>query len=257
MKKYTLLFVSLTSLFLGINSAQAQLKKVALISVYGNRALSDNPLEKAMNEKLLNDTSFNLAPFVERFCGIINDDLLKEFPFPFVPKEEVINSPGYKDLAKFTGYTASGSGYDLIEGKVPLYNVAAGYIPIASFGIVDDVKAIKKAFEILPPDVDGVMIAYMSFQLVDQAGAFGITIKKVQAYANIKIFNRDGKRIFKLKDWESSKGGITAVGGFVVETKKLMPHIQDASDNLFASMKKKMIKSLAKLAKKIEKDKED
>jgi len=256
MKKQHLL-IQIFCLVVFINTANAQLKKVALISVYGNRALSDNPLDKVMNEKLLNDTSFNLAPFVESFCGIINDDLLKEFPFPFVPKEEVINAPGYKELAKFTGSTASGTTIDLTEGKVPLYNVAAGYIPIASFGIVDDVKAIKKAFEILPDDVDGVMIAYLSFQLVDQAGAFGITIKKVQAYANIKIFNREGKRIFKLKDWESSKGGITAIGGFVMETKKLMPHIKDASDNLFVSMKKKMVKSLAKLAKKIAKDKED
>jgi len=256
MKKTNLFLVLVLTVATCIQT-KAQLTKVALISVYGNRNLSDNPLEKAMNEALLNDTSFNLAPFVEKFCGVINNDLLKEFPFPFVPKEEVLNSPGYKELAQFTGYTASGSGYNAIEGKVPLYNVAQGYIPIASFGIIDDVKAIKKSFEILPPDVDGVMIAYLSFKLVDQAGAFGITIKKVQAYANIKIFNKEGKRIFKLKDWESSKGGITAVYGYVAETKKIMPHIQDASNILFESMKKKMAKSLAKLAKKIEKDKED
>ena len=256
MKKFNHL-LPVAILMLLSNTLFAQLNKVALISVYGNRELSDNPLEKAMNEKLLNDTSFNLAPFVEQFCSVINNDLLKEFPFPFVPKEEVLNAPGYKELEQYTGSAASGKTVSVSDGVVSPYNVAQGYIPIASFGIIDDVKAIKKAFEILPPDVDGVMIAYLSFRLVDQAGAFGVSIKKVQAYANIKIFNREGKRIFKLKDYETSKGGIAAVGGFVAETKKIMPHIKDASDNLFESMKKKMVKSLAKLAKKIAKDKED
>lgn len=256
MKKHYF-FTALMVLALGLFEAHAQLNKVALISVYGNRSLSDNPLEKAMNEQLLNDSSFNLMPFVEKFSNIINDELLKEFPFPFVPKEEVINAPGYKDLANYTREGTKGNTYDLVEGKVPIYNVASGYIPIASFGIVDDVAAIKKAFEVLPADVDGVMIAYMSFALYDEAGAMGLTVKKVRAYVNIKIFNREGKRIFKLKEHETSDKGMVAVAGFVAETKKIMPHIQNASDNLFEAMKKKLPKSLAKLAKKIAKDKED
>ena len=249
--------ITLLILCFGVFESNAQLNKVALISVYGNRSLSDNPLEKAMNEQLLNDSSFNLMPFVEKFSTIINDELLKEFPFPFVPKEEVINAPGYKDLAKYTREGTKGSTYDLVEGKVPIYNVASGYIPIASFGIVDNVEAIKKAFEVLPADVDGVMIAFMSFDLVDQMGTMGVTVKKVRAYINIKIFNREGKRIFKLKEYETSDKGIVAVGGFVAETKKIMPHLQNASDQLFEAMKKKLPKSLAKLAKKIAKDKED
>ena len=56
---------------------------------------------------------------------------------------------------------------------------------------------------------------------------------------NINYFD---KRIFKLKDSEDSKGGITALGGFVVEVDKIMPHIKSASDNLIVSIKKKMIK---------------
>jgi hypothetical protein len=255
--KKTYLLTTLAIVCLGLFKAHAQLNKVALISVYGNRNLSDNPLEKAMNEQLLNDSSFNLMPFVEKFCTIINDDLLKEFPFPFVPKEEVINAPGYKELEKYTREGTKGSTYDIAEGKVPIYNVAKGYIPIASFGIVDDVAAIKKAFEVLPADVDGVMIAFLSFDLVDQAGAMGITVKKVRAYVNIKIFNREGKRIFKLKEYETSDKGMVAVAGFVAETKKIMPHIKDASEQLYEAMKKKLPKSLAKLAKKIAKDKED
>lgn len=251
------LFWSIAIFICGMTYAHAQLNKVALISVYGNRSLSDNPLEKAMNEKLLKDSSFNLMPFVERFCTIINTDLLKEFPFAFVPKEEVINAPGYKDLVKYTSRGMRDSAYTIDQGFVSPYNVAQGYIPIASFGIYNDVEAIKKAFEVLPPDVDGVMIAYLSYSFYDQVGAMGIAVKKVRAYVNLKIFNREGKRIFKLTEYETSSNGVAAFGGFVAETKKIMPYLTDASDQLFDAMKKKLPKSLAKMAKKISKDKED
>ncbi|MEY5048461.1 MAG: hypothetical protein RLZZ175_1820 [Bacteroidota bacterium] len=234
----------------------AQLNKAAVISIYGNRNLSDNPSDKLLYEKLLKDSSFNIQGYVEKFATVINNELLKEFPFPFVAKEDVINAPGYADLSKVSSLAQSKS-LDVVDGVVSSYTPAKGYIPVASFGIYDDEEAIKKSFEFLPKDVEGVMVAFLSFKLVDAVGFGGITIKKVQAYANIKIFNREGKRIFKLKEYETSSGGIMGAGGLVLDVKKIMPHVQDASEKLLAEMKEKMPKSLAKLAKKIEKSKVD
>lgn len=256
MKKLLTLLVC-TSVIVITNKTFAQLNKVAIISIYGNRSLSDNPLDKAINEQILKDSSFNLSIIVERFAAYLNDEMIKDFPFPFVPKEDIINNPAYAKLGEVAGASKNNVTYDLVDGKVPLYTSARGYLPIASFGIVDDVKAIKQAFEMLPADVDGVMIAYVSFDLYDQAGMMGVTIKKARAYVNIKIFNREGKRIFKLKDYESSKEGVTGYGGFVLESKKVYPLVSNAFDELLVSMKKKMPKSIAKLAKKIDKSKED
>ena len=47
-----------------------------------------------------------------------------------------------------------------------------------------------------------------------------------------------------------------AIGGFVTDVKKIMPLINDASDKLLVDMQQKLPKSLAKMAKKMEKDKE-
>ncbi len=254
MKRLTLGLTFLTC-FIYSYSAYGQLTRVALISVYANRSLSDNPLDKIINEKIMNDSSFDLTPKVEDFANLINTQFLTLFPFPFIPKEEVLNAPGYKDLSKKT--SRMNDSVFSIEGKVTPYIPASGYIAIASFGILDDVDAIKASFDLLPPDVDGVMIAYLSFQLEEQAGAMGMTIKRVRAYANIKIFNRKGQRIFKLKESEFSKGNVAGFRGFIVEPNKVIPLVNDAADRLFEELKKRLPKSLAKLAKQIQKDKED
>lgn len=254
-KTFTLIVVAIVLML--SNNVYAQLKKVAIISIYGNRNLSDNPLDRAFNEKLLKDSSFNVNGIVEKFANYVNEEMIKDFPFEFVPKNEVVNNPEYKKLAEVASASKHNESYDLLDGKVSVYSTAPGYLPIASFGIVDDVKAIKQAFTFLPADVDGVMIAFVTFKLEDQAGMMGLTVKKVRAYANVKIFNREGKRIFKLKETELSKESVTGAMGVVVEPNKVMNLVKSAFDELLDAMKKKMPKSLAKLAKKIDVSKED
>lgn len=256
MKKIVTL-ITLSIALLVANKSYAQLKKVAVISIYGNRNLSDNAMDRAFNEKLLKDSSYNVDGLVAKFANYVNDEMIKDFPFAFVPKDEVVNHPEYKKLGEVASASKNNETYDILDGKVSVYSTAPGYVPIASFGIIDDVKAIKQAFTFLPADVDGVMIAFITFRLEDQAGMMGLTVKKVRAYANVKIFNREGKRIFKLKESELSKESVTGAMGIVVEPNKVMTLVKSAFEELLAAMKKKMPKSLAKLAKKIDVTKED
>jgi hypothetical protein len=241
MKRLLIALIIFTTPFV----SNAQLKKVALISVFGNRNLSNNILETSLYETLMKDSSFNLTKIVTKFDNIITTTLVPQFPFPFVPKEEVVNANGYKDLKELTKWAKDD------WQTTP----AEGYVPIAAFGIFDDEAAIKKSFDVIP-DIDGVMIAYIEFQLYDAVGMGGITTKKVYAYVNIKIFDKDGDRIFKLKERSSSSGSVMAIGGFVTDVKKIMPLINDASDKLLVDMQQKLPKSLAKMAKKMEKEKE-
>ncbi len=220
--------------------SQAQLKKVALISVFGSRNLSDNPLETKIYEAIMKDSSFNLEKIVTSFDSLIIASFLPQFPFPFLPKQEVINAKGYPELKALTTWA-----------KDDWYTTpAAGYVPIAAYGIVDDDKAIQKAFELLP-EIDGVMVAYIDFNLYDAMGIGGLTSKKVYAYVNIKIFDKSGKLVFKLKERASSSQGVMAAYGYVTDVKKLMPMVKDASEKLFVDMQLKLPKSLAKMAKKM------
>ena len=263
MKKTVVVFASIfcTSL---VFKAQAQLKRVAIISIYGNKTLGNSGGSASigggvslgnLNNLMLSDSAYNLTGIVDKFANLISVDLLKEFPFPFVTKDSVINNPGYKNLIDDSRHFSRSS----YEGKYPKVQVFQGYIPLAANGFLDDdTKAIKKSFDYLPSDVDGVMIAYLDFDLQNGgASAFGVSTKKGFAAANIKIFNREGKRIFKLKDSEKSKGSITTVMGMMTDTKKVIPLINEAADKLFEELQKELPKSINKLAKKINAQKED
>jgi hypothetical protein len=238
MKLLKLLF-----LLMVCTTASGQINKGALISVFGDRNLSDNPLDTKIYEALMKDTAFNLNPIVNKFDKAIREKFLPQFPFPFLSKDEVVNAAGYADLKNLTRW-AKDTWYT---------TAAAGYVPIAAYGVADDTDAIKKSFEVVQNGVDGVMIAYVSFNIYDGGGFGPMAKKKIYAYVNIKIFNKDGKRIFKLKERASSDEGVLAVGGFITDFGKLKPMIESSAANLLKDMDTKLPKSLAKMAKAMDK----
>ena len=233
----------------------AQIKKAALISVFGNRNLSDDPMDTKLYEALLKDSSFDISGTVNKFEALIQDEFISQFPFEFKDKESIVSSEDYKALDSIVTYkqyvweknnlskAMKEFGYDQI---IP----AEGYVNVAALGIVTDKRAIRKAFEIFP-DIDAVMIAYIDFNLYNAGGI--IPSKKVYGYVNIKLFDKDAKRIFKMKEKVSSSKKAVAIGGLVLEPEKLKPMVFDAADKLFVDMKKNMPKDLAKLARKLKK----
>ena len=228
-------------------AASAQLNKAAMISVFGDRNLSDDPLETKVYEAIMKDTAFNLAPIVNKFDKAIREKFAPQFPFPFLSKEEVVGAAGYSDLVQLTRW-AKESWYTTPADK---------YVSIAAFGIADDTEAIKKSFEIVQNGVDGVMIAFINFNIYS-AGGFGpLAKKKVYAYVNLKIFNKEGKRIFKLKEKASSDEGVLSVAGIITDLGKVLPMINSAADNLLKDMEEKLPKSLAKMAKSMDKYNKD
>ena len=153
-------------------------------------------------EALLKDSSFDISGTVIKFEKIIDEKMVPVFSFPFMDKEEVVSNNEYQNVKSTLIKADTDNSHHLLTPYIP----AEGYKSLAAFGIVNDKKAIAKCFEIFP-DVDAVMIAYINYNLYDAAGAMGMTSKKVYAYCNIKMFNKEGKRIFKLKERASSKKG--------------------------------------------------
>jgi len=232
-------------------SFNGQIQKAAIISIYGNKNLSDSPLETKLYEALLKDSSFDISGTVFEFEKTLDEKLIPEFPFPFKEKDEVVSSEGYQNLEPRWDMNEKEDDTELekfLETLVP----AEGYKNIASYGIVTDKKTIKKTFELFP-DVDAVMIAYLDYGIYASGGVGPLSKKKVNAYVNIKMYNKDGKRIFKLKESSSSKSGVTAVAGFVTDPEKLKPMIAEASEQLLIDMQKKFPKSMKKLTKKLAK----
>ncbi len=256
MKKSVSLILALSVWMAGYS----QIQKAAVISVFGNKNLSDNPLDTKLYEAILKDSSFNISNTVVEFESIIQSKLIPAFGFPFLDKQTITGSPDYQALDSIVmykmGYYGKGleqqSGQNLIDLLNPLIP-APGYVNIAAFGpVATDKEAIQRAFEIFP-DIDAVLIAYVDFTIYDAAGTMGMTSKKVYANVNIKMFNKDAKRIFRLRERATSDKGVMAVGGLVLDTEKITPLIDDAAKRLFAEMQGKIPKSLAKMAAKIDK----
>jgi hypothetical protein len=156
------------------SAASAQIQKGAVISIFGDRNLSDDPMDTKIYEVLMKDSSFNLKPIINKFDVTIREKFLPQFPFPFLTKEETVNSNGYTDLRQLTRWANED------WSTTP----AEKYVPIAAFGIADDTQAIKKSFEIVQQGVDGVMIAYINFNIYDAGGIGPMARKKalIQEY---------------------------------------------------------------------------
>jgi len=237
--------------FFSILNVNAQINKAAIISIFGNKNLSDDPMNTLLFEALLKDSSFDISGTVIKFEKIIDEKMIPIFSFPFMNKNDVVSNPDYKMIKSTLMITDDEKeSHHLLNPYVS----GEGYKNIAAFGIVNDKKAIAKCFEIFP-DVDAVMIAYINYNLYDAAGAMGLSSKKVYAYCNIKMFNKFGKRIFKLKERATSNSGVMGVGGIVVDPKKLKPMVYEASEKLLIDMESKIEKSVSKMAKKLAKQK--
>lgn len=235
--------LAIIALLLAASNFFGQINKVAIISIWGDKNLSDNPIDTKLYEKIMNDPSFDISNQVNKFEELMMQKLIPAFPFPFMPKNEVVGKEGYEALNELSTY----------KNTAYMVSPADQYIALAAFGIVQDNDAIKKALE-LYPDVDGVMIAYMDYTLQDGSGVGPYMTKKIRGDCNIKIFDREGKRIFKLKTYgKPSKTSASSIGGIITDVNKINTMIEEASVSLFEKMEGKMEKKLAKMAKKLSK----
>ncbi|MFQ3575863.1 MAG: hypothetical protein SNJ77_05445 [Cytophagales bacterium] len=71
----------------------------------------------------------------------------------------------------------------------------------------------------------------------------------------MQLYNKEGKSIFRLKDWSKSNSSVTAVDGYVTDPAKIKKMVDEATDNLMVDLEKKLPKSLNKMAKKLAKAK--
>ena len=85
------------------------------------------------------------------------------------------------------------------------------------------------------PEADGVMFVSMGYDFV-KAVPF---TAGVQAYIKIKLWNREGKRVFVIHELGTSQKSVGIIGGIpLMKAEKLLP-LCSASEKLVADLSKK------------------
>ena len=219
----------------------AQNKKVAVATFYADRMvdLSDVGLTSlAMVTELANDPTFNLQPLIDQYHDKFFKDYAPKFPFDIVAETTVTENAAYKEFKP-----EYKPGYEVTR-----YVTSPGYIAIdTNYGTKNE-KDMLKMF----PDVDGIMFVYVTFAMNKGFGIGGTATTKMQAYTNIVLYNKAGKKVFTINEHANSKKTGVMVGGVpVMKTEKVLPMCEDALTELMKDLDKRIQKIIDKSAKKL------
>jgi hypothetical protein len=98
-------------------------------------------------------------------------------------------------------------------------------------------------------EVDGVMLVNIDYAFVKKMVPFTAGI---QAYVSIKLFDREGKKVFKIREFATSKESVGIVGGIpIMSPEKLLPLCENATQEVVEDLAKRLKKIAAKADKKL------
>lgn len=237
MKKITLTLAALITAIV----LNAQINTVALTSIYANKTINapDFPTITLVLSKLAQDSAFDLTGIVNDFHKELYTNFSKSFPFEMYPEEEVLNNEAFIAL-----------GEESRTGISDFFSVSPeGYYYIPETGKLKD-----ELVNIFGDKVDGIMFADLEYQLYKKAQVLGFGTAAVSAYVRIRIFDKEGKKIFKLRVYQTSDKTIKfALGGVAMEPEEILPLCAEATDKAFGRMAEKLPKSIKKMNKKTSK----
>ena len=242
-KKYTFMkksFMLLLAALLFSGIVFGQQKKVAIISVFFDKNVSGS-LTEDMIEKISVDPHFNFDNLATDFKDRLFSKYVQELPVDLIPEDQVITRDGYSDL----------TSVDMGSFWYKRMALPEGYVFIDSRPLIKDAGSIQKAFDIIE-GVDAVMICYVDFNLGSGVGGNTLGGNKIMAYANFKIFDKNGKKIMAIRESAQSKGMMmNALGGSVYKPEKLQELSAEALEELYEDLDKKLAKNSAKVEKKL------
>ena len=169
---------------------------------------------------LLEDPRFNLQPVLDNFYNTFTKDYAKQFPFELMDEKDVIETEAYQNYE-----TRWGEGNDKDRSLLfQRYLTAEGYKPmmesLRNKGEKSNTMQMLKMF----PEADGVMFVSMGYDFVKKAVPF---TAGVQAYIKIKLWNKEGKRVFVIHEFGTSKKSVGIVGGIpLMKAEKLLPYVK-------------------------------
>ena len=248
MKKISVLVMLLLFLGIGFNGF-SQNKKVALTTFWvtkhiGTSGLGGGPALAAAIASLSDNPDFNLQPVLDNFYNTFTKEYAKQFPFDIMPEEDVLKREEYVNYESRWGEDKDEDRHKMLQR----YLTPEGYKPMIETLFKGKHNNTMRMLEIFK-DADGVMFVTMGYNFIKKAVPF---TAGVQAYVKIKLWNKEGKKVFSINELGTSKKSVAIVGGIpIMKTDKLLPLCESASEKLVADLSKRLGKVAKKAAKKL------
>ena len=248
MKKLTILFIVCLLACINFNG-YSQNKKVAVTTFWVSKHIGFDELGggaglAAAIGTLSDDPNFNLQPVLDNFYNIFINEYSKNFPFDLMPEDDVLQREEYVNYESRWNETK-----DADRGKLfQRYLTPKGYKPMIETLFKGKNNNTMRMLEIFD-DADGVMFVSMGYDFVKKTVPF---TAGVRAFVRIKLWNKEGKKVFAINEYGTSKKSVAIVAGIpIMKTDKLLPLCESASEKLVADLAKRIGKVSKKAAKKL------
>ncbi|WP_445383660.1 hypothetical protein [Robiginitalea sp. IMCC43444] len=246
MKRYILL---LLTVFLSGIYAEAQTKKIAIVTFYADKLIGADKLAEGarasfyeMAEK--ENEQFDIEPILINFHEVFKEDYLESFPFEIVPEEEVINNPGYRNYELPSSITVNPNRFISIDG----YQVL-----VSGGNLLRSWRTESHMLEVLSDlDIDGVMYISLYYTWEPKIALGGVGNVGIKANITMELYNSEAKKVFSHNESAVSKKSVALVGAVpVMNYDKLIPMCQNATEMLVKDLNKRIPKLTKKVGKKL------
>ena len=233
----------------GLSSRINSQKKVALTSFWvskhiGFEQIGGNASLVAAIASLSEDPNFNLQPVLDNFYKTFTEDYSENFPFELMSEKDVIKRPEY---IAYEGRFNEDKDADRSK-LFQRYLTPEGYKPLVE-SLFKGEKSNQMQMIKMFNDADGVMFVSMGYEFVKKTAPF---TAGVRAFVRIKLWNKEGKKVFAINEYGISKKSVGIVGGIpLMKPEKLLPLCESASKKLVSDLSKKIGKVSKKAAKKL------
>jgi hypothetical protein len=222
--------------------AQAQKKKVAVVTFYANKLVKFDELGGGLDFiikdiiGMRDDPRFNLTPILDKYHTNFFSEYAKEFPFDLVPESEVVETEKYKAFEpKFVLKDYDAANY-LMQGNYK-------YIYEGMNGRYNE-EGMAKLFA---DQADGVLFVNVDFAFEKGFGLGSTMTIKMRATTRIALYNKTGAKVFAFVENERSKKTGVMVGGVpVIKAEKILPMCESALEELMGDLKKRIAKIVKK-----------
>ncbi|MFT5955896.1 MAG: hypothetical protein ACI8QD_002757, partial [Cyclobacteriaceae bacterium] len=170
--------------------------------------------------QLADDPNFDVKPVFDSFYKEFHENFATEFPFDLLDEEVVLGdaayqaySPSYAGTSKLDSLGLTGRYVIVKEGYKGLQR------PVLGIGKQDQ----EAMTEIFKDRSDAILMTFVGFEFVEQT-IMKIGVIKVRAFFNMVAYDNDGKKIFSIIEYGTSKNSVPSVLGVpVLKLEKIMP----------------------------------
>ncbi|MFM9985382.1 MAG: hypothetical protein ACKVOK_09140 [Flavobacteriales bacterium] len=239
--------------FNSISAISADRKKVAVVTFYCDKWIDMSDLGgtaalMSAAGTLAEDTTFDIKKVLTNFHDVFFNEFSKQLPFDLIPESEVIGNEDYKAFQSYWDETSDKDQNKLMQR----YATVDGYKPLLEMLSKSEKRNENRMLEIFGDKVDGVMFVYLDFSMVQKIAVGGTGAAGVSSYCRMKLWNKEGKKVFAINEHAMSKGTVAVVGGIpIMKPEKILPLCEDSSERLLEDLRKRLGKIVSKSADKL------